>query len=361
VDPVGFATQSPARIAFDFVGFGSSVERGAIPLGLKNAKSASVIQANGRTRVVVNLQHAAPYMIARTGSTFEIQLADVVASTPTKPAETASFGVAVEAGTASVQDIAFRKAPDGAGRLVVGLSSSSAEADINVRGKALVIDLPRHSLPLALRRKLDVSDFATPVQFVLSETTPTGVRITINPKGNWEHSAFQSEGRLVVDVRDQKIDPDKLVQGVGYAGEKLSLNFQNIEVRSLLQVIADFTGFNIVTSDTVSGAVTLRLKDVPWDQALDIIMQSKGLGMRKLGNVLWIAPKDEISAREKQELESRASIENLETLRTQGFQMNYAKASEIATQLTGGGSSGGASGGAAARILSTREIGRAHV
>jgi type IV pilus assembly protein PilQ len=356
VDPVGFATQSPARIAFDFVGFGSSVERGAIPLGLKNAKSASVIQANDRTRVVVNLQHAAPYMIARSGSTFEIQLADVGASTPTKPAETASFGVAVEAGAASVKDIDFRKAPDGAGRLVVGLSSSSAEADINVRGKALVIDLPRHSLPLALRRKLDVSDFATPVQSVLSETTPTGVRITINPKGNWEHSAFQSEGRLVVDVRDQKIDPDKLVQGVGYAGEKLSLNFQNIEVRSLLQVIADFTGFNIVTSDTVSGAVTLRLKDVPWDQALDIIMQSKGLGMRKNGTVIWVAPKDELIAKEKADLEAKVSVESLEALRTQSFRMNYAKAADIANQLkpAGAGAPGTPGQTASGSILSSR-------
>jgi type IV pilus assembly protein PilQ len=162
------------------------------------------------------------------------------------------------------------------------------------------------------------------------------VRVVIEPKGAWEHSAYQSDNQFVVEVRPQRIDPNKLTQGPGYAGEKLSLNFQNIEVRSLLQVIADFTNFNIVTSDSVTGNVTLRLKDVPWDQALDIILQAKGLGMRKAGNVLWIAPKDEIAAKEKLELESRAAIQNLEPLRTQSFQLNYTKAADIASQLTAG-------------------------
>ncbi|HRK37116.1 MAG TPA: type IV pilus secretin PilQ family protein [Burkholderiaceae bacterium] len=207
-----------------------------------------------------------------------------------------------------------------------------------------------------MKRRLDVSDFATPVQSILSEETPSGVRITVNPKGNWEHSAFQTDGRLVVDIRDQKVDPEKLVQGVGYAGEKLSLNFQNIEVRSLLQVIADFTGFNIVTSDSVSGAVTLRLKDVPWDQALDIILQAKSLGMRKNGTVIWIAPKDELAAKEKAELEAKVSVESLEAVRTQAFRMNYAKAADIANQLKSTGSAGGTAPGqvGSGAILSSR-------
>ncbi len=172
------------------------------------------------------------------------------------------------------------------------------------------------------------------------------MRVLIEPKGAWEHSAYQSDNQFVVEVRQQKIDPTKLSQGPGFSGEKLSLNFQNIEVRSLLQVIADFTNFNIVTSDSVTGAVTLRLKDVPWDQALDIVLQAKGLGMRKTGNVLWIAPKDEIAAKEKLDLESRNAIQNLEQLRTQSFQLNYTKAADIAAQLT--------AGTGAARILSTR-------
>ena len=152
--------------------------------------------------------------------------------------------------------------------------------------------------------------------------------MVIEPKGAWEHSAYQSDNQFVVEVRQIKVDPSKLTQGPGYGGEKLSLNFQNIEVRSLLQVIADFTNFNIVTSDSVTGAVTLRLKDVPWDQALDIVLQAKGLGMRKTGNVIWIAPKDEIASKEKLDLESRAPIQNLEPLRTQSFQLNYTKAEE---------------------------------
>jgi type IV pilus assembly protein PilQ len=173
--------------------------------------------------------------------------------------------------------------------------------------------------------------------------------MVIEPKGAWEHSAYQSDEQFVIEVKQQKIDPTKLTQGPGFTGQKLSLNFQNIEVRSLLQVIADFTNFNIVTSDSVAGAVTLRLQDVPWDQALEIILQAKGLGVKKSGNVLWIAPRDEIAAKEKLERESNVALENLESLRTQSFQMNYAKAADIAGGLTGGG---GATAGA--RILSPR-------
>ena len=161
--------------------------------------------------------------------------------------------------------------------------------------------------------------------------------MVVEPRGAWEHSAYQSDNQFVLEVRPQKVDPNKLTQGPGYAGEKLSLNFQNIEVRALLQVIADFTNFNVVTSDTVTGNVTLRLKDVPWDQALDIILQAKGLGLRKSGNVIWIAPKDELAAKEKVELESKAQIASLEPVRTQSFQLNYAKAEEVAKGLSGQG------------------------
>ena len=176
--------------------------------------------------------------------------------------------------------------------------------------------------------------------------------MVIEPKGAWEHSAYQSDDQFVLEVRQQKVDPNKLTQGPGYSGEKLSLNFQNIEVRALLQVIADFTNFNVVTSDTVTGNVTLRLKDVPWDQALDIILQAKALGLRKSGNVILIAPKDELAAKEKVELESKAQIASLEPLRTQAFQLNYTKAQDVANGLTG--QSGGSGGGTATRILSAR-------
>jgi type IV pilus assembly protein PilQ len=255
---------------------------------------------------------------------------------------------------AALRDIDFRRGVGNAGRVVVDLANNQVGVDIRQQGQSLVVEFLKTSLPEGLRRRLDVSDFGTPVQSVTTTQTGDRVRMVVTPTGNWEHSAYQSDNQFVLEVREQKIDSSKLTQGPGYNGEKLSLNFQNIEVRTLLQVIADFTNFNVVTSDSVTGAVTLRLKDVPWDQALDIILQAKGLGMRKSGNVLWIAPKDEIAAREKQELESKASIESLETLRTQGFQMNYAKAADIATQLvaTGAGASGG--GANNARILSER-------
>jgi type IV pilus assembly protein PilQ len=222
--------------------------------------------------------------------------------------------------------------------------------DIRQQGQNLVVEFMKSTLPEGLRRRLDVGDFGTPVKSITTFQSGDRVRMVIEPKGQWEHSAYQSDEQFVVEVKEIKVDPKKLTQGIGYNGQKLSLNFQNIEVRSLLQVIADFTNFNIVTSDSVSGSVTLRLQDVPWDQALDIILQAKGLGMRKSGNVLWVAPKDEIASKEKLDLESVAAVQGLEPLRTQSFQINYAKSSEIAAQLTAGGGGPAAS----ARILSPR-------
>jgi type IV pilus assembly protein PilQ len=244
-----------------------------------------------------------------------------------------------------LKDLDFRRGPDGSGRVIVDLPTNQVGVDIRQQGQTLVVDFLKSTLPEGLRRRMDVTDFGTPIQTVTTTQQGDRVRMVIEPRGAWEHSAYQSDTQFVVEVRQQKQDPNKLTQGPGYSGEKLSLNFQNIEVRSLLQVIADFTNFNIVTSDSVTGAVTLRLKDVPWDQALDIILQAKGLGMRRSGNVLWIAPKDEIAAKEKLELESNAAIQSLEPVRTQAFQMNYTKAADIAVQLTGTGSS---------RILSAR-------
>ena len=248
-----------------------------------------------------------------------------------------------------LKDIDFRRGSESSGRVVVDLANNQVGVDIRQQGQTLVVDFLRTSLPEGLRRRLDVTDFGTPIQTVTTFQTGDRVRMVIEPKGQWEHSAYQSDNQFVLEVRAQKIDPGKLTQGAGYNGEKLSLNFQNIEVRSLLQVIADFTNFNVVTSDSVTGGVTLRLKDVPWDQALDIIMQAKGLGMRKTGNVLWIAPKDEITSKEKLELESRNALQSLEPVRTQAFQLNYTKAPDIAAQLTAGGS-----GQTSARILSAR-------
>jgi len=321
------------------------------PVGI--AVRGSVVQAGDRTRVVINLKQAAAYEAKIDGKTLLVVLERAQpVSAPTAPPS--AFAENRNRDVAALRDIDFRRGVGNAGRVVVELANNQVGVDIRQQGQNLVVEFLKTSLPEGLRRRLDVSDFGTPVQSVTTTQTGDRVRMVVTPTGNWEHSAYQSDNQFVLEVREQKIDASKLTQGPGYNGEKLSLNFQNIEVRSLLQVIADFTNFNIVTSDSVTGSVTLRLKDVPWDQALDIILQAKGLGMRKSGNVLWIAPKDEIAAREKQELESKASIESLETLRTQGFQMNYAKAADIAAQLTSTGSGGSSAGAANARILSSR-------
>jgi type IV pilus assembly protein PilQ len=222
--------------------------------------------------------------------------------------------------------------------IVVDLSDPNVGIDIKQQGTNLVVDFAKMALPENLRRRLDVTDFATPVTTVNTMTQGDNVRMVITPHGLWEHNAYQSDSQLVIEVRQVIEDPNKLVQGSrgGYQGEKLSLNFQNVEVRSVLQVISDFTNLNIVVSDSVSGSLTLRLKDVPWDQALDIILNTRGLDMRKNGNVIWIAPRDELAAKEKLNLEAKQQISDLEPTRTETFQLNYHKAKTVFEFLKGG-------------------------
>lgn len=351
--PTGFTIQAPARIALDFPGVANAIGRSTVDINEGNLRSANVVQAGDRTRVVINLKQAASYETKIEGNTLLVvlQRSEVVTAVTAPPS---AFAENRNRDVTSLRDIDFRRGVGNAGRIVVELANNQVGVDIRQQGQNLVVEFLKTSLPEGLRRRLDVSDFGTPVQSVTTSQSGDRVRMVVAPTGNWEHSAYQSDNQFVLEIREQKVDSSKLTQGPGYNGEKLSLNFQNIEVRSLLQVIADFTNFNVVTSDSVTGSVTLRLKDVPWDQALDIILQAKGLGMRKSGNVLWIAPKDEIASREKQDLEARASTESLEALRTQGFQMNYAKAVDIAAQLTSSGSGGGSGGGNSARILSER-------
>jgi type IV pilus assembly protein PilQ len=343
--PAGFAIQAPARIALDIPGASNGLGRSTVDINQGNVRSVNVVQAGERTRLVLNLKSPTAYKATLVGKSLIVSLEPVALAAPA-PSSAPVFAESRNRDTQPLRDLDFRRGPDNSGRVIVDLPNNQVGVDIRQQGQTLVVEFLKSTLPEGLRRRLDVTDFGTPVQTVTTFQTGDRVRVVIEPKGAWEHSAYQSDNQFVVEVRQQKIDPNKLTQGPGYSGEKLSLNFQNIEVRSLLQVIADFTNFNIVTSDSVTGAVTLRLKDVPWDQALDIIMQAKGLGMRKSGNVLWIAPKDEIASKEKLELEARAAIQNLEPLRTQSFQLNYTKAAEIAAQLT--------TGTGAARILSIR-------
>jgi type IV pilus assembly protein PilQ len=348
--PTGFTIQSPARIALDFPGITNAMGRSTIDINQGNLKSVSVVQAGDRTRVVLNLKQATAYKAQLQGKSLLVVLDTVVA---TAPAVTAApvFSESRNRDTLPLKDLDFRRGDEGAGRIVVALPNNEVGVDIRQQGQTLVVEFMKSTLPEGMRRRLDVTDFGTPVKTVTSFQTGDRVRMVIEPTGQWIHSAYQTDNQFVIEVKPVKVDTSKLTQGPGYSGQKLSLNFQNIEVRSLLQVIADFTNFNIITSDSVTGSVTLRLQDVPWDQALDIILQAKGLGMRKTGNVLWIAPKDEINAKEKLELESLASIQNLEPLRTQSFQMNYTKAAEVAAQLT---ATGGGTGASSSRMLSPR-------
>lgn len=349
--PDGFAVQSPARIALDFPGVRNGMGHTNVGINQGNVKGVNVVQANDRTRVVLNLKRATPYKSVIDGNSLLVSLAPASEAASSEKGGSTVFSESRNTSVAPLKNIDFRRGVENAGRVVIDLDSNQVGVDIYQQGDKLVVEFLKTSLPEGLRRKLDVSDFGTPVQMISAVQSGDRVRMTIEPKGQWEHSAYQSDNQLVVEIRQQKTDDGKLAQGGGYRGEKLSLNFQNIEVRSLLQVIADFTNFNVVTSDSVTGNVTLRLKDVPWDQALDIILQAKGLGMKKNGNVLQIAPKDELAAKEKAELEAQAAIQDLEPLRTQSFQLNYAKAADIAEQLT---RSSGTQGGNTSRILSNR-------
>ena len=331
--PEGFVVQAPARIAFDFVDTTSQVPRQAMDSGRGNVRSVNVVQAGNRSRLILNLQQATGYETKIEGNSLLVFLKPVQSDRVSRSSDVKNEEVSAPVATL-VKDIDFRKSDGPAGKLMVMLANSQAGVDIRQQGQSLVVEFAGASLPEGLRRRLDVSDFGTPVQTILAAQVGNKVRLIVTPKGNWEHSAYQSDNQFVLEVRELKVDPSKLTQGPGYSGEKLSLNFQNIEVRSLLQVIADFTSFNIVTSESVSGSLTLRLKDVPWDQALDIILQSKGLGMRKTGNVILVAPQDELSAREKQQLESKVNVENLEPLKTQVFQLKFAKAPDIMLRMT---------------------------
>ena len=347
--PTGFSIQSPARIALDFPGISNAMGRSNVDVNQGNLKSVNVVQSGDRTRVVLNLKQITPYKAQLQGKSLLVVLEAVATAAPTASSAPV-FAENRSRDTLPLKDLDFRRGDEGSGRVVVDLPNNQVGVDIRQQGETLVVEFMKSSLPEGLRRRLDVTDFGTPVQTITTSQSGDRVRMVIEPKGLWVHSAYQSDQQFVVEVKPLKIDPSKLTQGPGYNGQKLSLNFQNIEVRSLLQVIADFTNFNIITSDSVTGAVTLRLQDVPWDQALDIILQAKGLGMRKTANVIWIAPKDEIIAKEKLELESKAAVLNLEPVRTQSFQMNYAKAEDIAKQLTGAG--GGEK--SAGRTLSAR-------
>lgn len=345
--PSSFAVANPARIVFDFAGTGNALGRSVQQVNEADLRSVNVVQVGDRTRVVLNLKKMTTYQAQAEGSDYLITLA------PAPVAESVSavqhfVGEAKTAETRSIRDLNFRRGKGGEGLITVELSDADIGIDVRQQGANLIVDFQKVQMAQELRRRLDVTDFATPVTTVGATRQGENVRLTIAAQGLWEHTAYQSDNQFVVEVKPLKEDPSKLFQGSqrqGYQGEKVSLNFQNIPLRELLHVFADITGFNIVISDTVAGNVSLRLNEVPWDQALEIVLKQKGLAMRKNGNVVWIAPGDELAAREKLELESSQAIADLEPVRTESFQLNYQKADVVDRMLRG--ISGGAPGAAA--------------
>jgi type IV pilus assembly protein PilQ len=353
--PAGFTLKSPARIALDFPGTGNGLNKSNIQSQQGVLKSVTLAQAKDRTRMVLNLSKSVAYDTEVKGNDVLIVLQGIdnvaaAASTETKFAEAKMVG-----DTHSISNVDFTRGKNGEGRIIVDLADANTGINIKQQGKQIVVDFVETNVPADLQRRLNVINFGTPVLYVDTMQQGSNGRMIIEPKGNWEQSAYQADKQFIIDVRPVVEDPNKLVKGSkpGYSGEKLSLNFQNIEVRSVLQVIADFTGLNIVASDTVTGNLTLRLKDVPWDQALDIIMQNKGLTMRKVGNVITIAPTEEVAAKDKAALEATRAIEDLEPLVTEVFRLKYQKAEDFKNILTGA-NSGGGTGGQSRSILSSR-------
>ena len=336
--PPSFSLANPHRLALDFKDTDNRIGRSLVEIAGGDVKSVNVVQSGERSRVVLNMSRPMRFQTEIDGNDLILSLnrQDTVVGAPVKSGPLPMVAQNARGSAHALKDIDFRRGKDGEGRVVIDLSDDGAGVDVRQQGKNLIVEFQGTSLPANLRRQLDVADFGTPIKTVRTQYQSGNTRLIIEPQGLWEHSAYQSDSQFVVEVKPVKEDPNRLTQGSrpGYRGERLSLNFQNVDVRALLQVMADFTNLNIVTSDTVQGKLTLRLKDVPWDQALDIIMQSRGLDMRKNGNVVMIAPREELATKEKLTLESKQQIAEIEPLRTETFTLNYQTAEKIRDMLT---------------------------
>lgn len=334
-DPVNFTIDNPARIAIDLPGVGLNLAEKSQTIGVGVAHSVAAVEAAGRTRVVVNLARVVSYEMERDGNALLLTLGGGGAVS-SAPAPAGFAPAATDSSGARIQGIDFRRGDDGEGRIIVTLSNPSVGVNMSQEGGQIIVDFLSAGLPSDLDRKLDVVDFATPVKEIDTKPFSGGARMLVSTTTDqYDHLAYQTENLFTIEVRplSQEEQEELKREKFGFTGERLSLNFQNIEVRAVLQLIADFTGLNLVASDSVRGSVTLRLKNVPWDQALDIILKARGLGMRQAGNVMMVAPQEEIAAREKLELESQQQVRDLAPLRTEYMQINYAKAGDLATLI----------------------------
>ena len=334
-EPTSFTIDNPARIAFDFADTSINLTRKSQDIGIGVARSINAVEAGGRTRVVINLAKLVSYTTAVSGNDVIITLNDDTAGGFAATVKPSTTKVAATGAAVNILNLDFRRGTKGEGRVELTLADPNTAVDMTKRGKQIVVTLKNSALAEDMERRLDVIDFATPVQTVDAFNHGNDVRLIISAISDFDHIAYQADERLTIDLKPvvKKVETEKQRSKFGYTGERLSLNFQNIEVRAVLQLIADFTGINMVTSDTVSGNLTLRLKNVPWDQALDIVLKTKGLAKRVSGNVMLIAPTEEIAAREKLELEASKQIVELAPLINETIQVNYAKASELAALI----------------------------
>jgi type IV pilus assembly protein PilQ len=333
--PLNFAISNPARIVFDFPNTTNALGKSTQKFDIGELRGANIVQSGNRTRLVVNLNQTLLYDTHAQGTTLLITLHGKI---PAASATVASARFAEAKSSAqkySLRDIVFHRGRNSEGRIQVDLSDPGVGINVKQQDKSLIIDFMNTSLPSILQRKLDVVDFGTPIQGIDTFMQGDHVRMVIEPRGLWEHVAYQTDNKFIVEIKAVADDPNKLLKNrqIGYAGEKLTLSFQNIAVREALNVIADFTNLNMVISDSVSGNLTLRLKDVPWDQALQIILDSRGLDMRKNGNVIQVAPREELATKEKLNLTSNQEIFDLEALQTESFRLAYSKGAEIVALL----------------------------
>jgi len=342
VEPRAFTIDEPARIALDFADTVNSLRQKNLQVGIGNMQSIISAAAQGRTRVVLNLTKKSDYTTSVSGNQLTLTLAGsaqssmIATQTDSSATNVSLTSQGSLAGIAKgITNIDFKRGPNGEGRIIINLTSTSISTDVWRENKFVYVELIGSQLPDELQRRMDVSDFATPITSIDAIQEGANIKMTISSNGDFEHLAYQTDKIYTIEVApiSKEEEEKKKKTKFGYTGERLSLNFQDIEVRSVLQLLADFTGLNLVVSDSVTGNLTLRLKNVPWDQAMDIILKTKGLAQRRAGNVILIAPTDEIAAREKLELESRKQVEELERLSTEFIKVNYAKAEEMAELL----------------------------
>lgn len=339
-EPLAFTIDNPARIALDFAGTNNQLAKRFQEIGIGVARSVNTAEAKGRTRIVVNLSRMEDYQTKISGNNLILTIGSTDGTSQTVAAAapssvTQSFKQSSSSSSYSINNVDFRRGDGGVGRIVIDLSSSSIPINLREQGGKVVVDFSDTSLPSNLSKRWDVVDFSTPVQSFETFADGDNTRIVITPDTSkeFEHLAYQSDNKYVVEIREI---PDEVVQQRKkevFEGERLSLNFQDIEVRSVLQLIADFTGLNMVVSDAVTGNLTLRLKNVPWDQALDIVLKTKGLGKRENGNVIYVAPSEEIANRERLELESLQQVAELSPLRSELMQVKYARAEDFSELL----------------------------